>query len=56
MNSVCNAAVEVFDHLTGRTETHQNTMVGLPAVQSPVPAVQSPVAGTPGVSSPAGAQ
>lgn len=49
MNSVCNAAVEVFDHLTGRTETHQNTMVGLPAVQSPV-------AGTPGVSSPAGAQ
>lgn len=34
-NSVCNAAVEVFDHLTGRTETHQSTMVGLPALQSP---------------------
>ncbi len=35
LNSVCNAGVEVFNHLTGRTQTHQNTTVGLPAVQSP---------------------
>ena len=40
-NSVCIASVEVFDHLTGRTWSHQSMMVGLPAVQSPA-------GGTPG--------
>jgi hypothetical protein len=35
LNSVCRASVEVFDHLTGRTWTHQSTMSALPAVQSP---------------------
>lgn len=46
-NSVCIASVEVFDHLTGRTWSHQSTMAGLPAVQSPA-------GGTPGT--PASAQ
>jgi hypothetical protein len=32
-NSACNASVEVFDHLTGRTWSHQCMFVGLPAVQ-----------------------
>lgn len=30
--SVCAVSVEVFDHLAGRTETSQSTLVGLPAV------------------------
>jgi hypothetical protein len=34
-NSACNASVEVFDHLTGRTWSHQDALVGLPAVQTP---------------------
>jgi len=42
LNSVCNAAVEVFNHLTGRTQTHQNTTVGLPAVQSPAGTAGTP--------------
>jgi hypothetical protein len=33
MNSVCNASAEVFDHLTGRTWSHQGTAAGQRAVQ-----------------------
>lgn len=44
-NSVCIGSVEVFDQVTGRSWSHQNTMVGLPAVQ--LPAGGTP--GTPGV-------
>lgn len=47
-NSVCSVSLEVFDHLTGRTASHQSATVGLPAVQSP--------AGTPGLSLSAAAQ
>ena len=39
LNSVCSASVEVFDHLLGRTWTHQSTLAGIPAVQSPGGAV-----------------
>ena len=35
LNSVCNISSEVYDHLTGRTMTHQGMLAGLPAVQSP---------------------
>jgi hypothetical protein len=41
-NSVCNASVEVFDHLTGRTWSHQSTFVGLPAVQTPAAGSSTP--------------
>jgi hypothetical protein len=34
VNSVCQISVEVFDHLTGRTESYQSSFVALPAVQS----------------------
>ena len=33
LNSVCQASVEVFDNLTGRTRTYQFTLASLPAVQ-----------------------
>jgi hypothetical protein len=33
LNSVCQASVEVFDHLTGRTWTYQSTMAALPCLQ-----------------------
>ncbi|HEV3482666.1 MAG TPA: hypothetical protein VGR97_10105 [Candidatus Acidoferrales bacterium] len=33
VNSVCQVTVEVFDHLTGRTESSQSTSKALPAVQ-----------------------
>jgi hypothetical protein len=31
--SICGASVEVFDHITGRTETYQPAGTALPAVQ-----------------------
>lgn len=51
-NSVCVASVEVFDHLSGRTWSHQSTRVSLPAVQTPAGGTP----GTPGVPSAAGTQ
>ena len=34
VNSVCETSVEVFDHLTQRTESYQSSLASLPAVQS----------------------
>jgi len=34
VNSVCETSVEVFDHLTQRTESYQSSLAALPAVQS----------------------